>query len=549
MRVNKQEAGVAALASRVQMNDREKHRQLNHLRFGHIGEVSILKGIRSGIIDGCDAAAFYPDEYRSKCTACLMGRAVKGPSTHSRPRDVRARYVGEVVHVDIMKGYGESHDRHNYALVTVDEYSRWIKVYLLRNKGEATAKLAEHIEYLERQRMLPEQGQQRVKVLKKVRTDGGTELVANQIKALCSSKGIEMVQSAPYTPKQNGTAERAIRTLRDILRPIVLQSRMTLDMWDYALIYAARLTNCLVPKIKIVEDGEERDTWWSAQQLWNDYRTTYSASDFPVFGCDAIVLPNVGGKADGIVYTSALQGFFVGTDGEKYRIHVPELVKTLEVAVTNVKLDEHSFMQSTANKKEFREDEKKQIGFDESKNSQDADLLLEMTALVGEDAALSMALIESTNRSQDQQREDRIRSRDRARAARRGRQAEEEKSFSLTAQAETDSDYDARLDEKDSDDDEESEHRRPTTRALNVTLLAEKEGCVLCERGQRHITVYRVKRRRVLNTPEQKEECIRQAMENVPVELVIRRPIVKGQIVMPTQQCTGTNKKGTDCRL
>jgi transposase InsO family protein len=51
-----------------------------------------------------------------------------------------------------------------------------------------------------------------------VRTDNGGEFLVRDLKAFFAARGVQHELSAPYTPQQNGKAERLNRTLEDRVR-------------------------------------------------------------------------------------------------------------------------------------------------------------------------------------------------------------------------------------------------------------------------------------------------------------------------------------------
>ncbi|GJQ96886.1 retrovirus-related pol polyprotein from transposon TNT 1-94 [Tanacetum coccineum] len=100
-------------------------------------------------------------------------------------------------------------NHEKYTLVIVDEYSRYTWVHFLRKKSQAPKKIMSFIRMVE--------NQNNVKV-KQIRTDNGTEFRNYELESFCDEKGISQNFSSPYTPKQNGVAERKNRTLIEAAR-------------------------------------------------------------------------------------------------------------------------------------------------------------------------------------------------------------------------------------------------------------------------------------------------------------------------------------------
>ena len=72
-----------------------------------------------------------------------------------------------------------------------------------------------------------------------LRTDNGRgEYVNNENDAWFKEKEIRHETSAPYTPEQNGTAERTNRTLLDIVRCMLISSGLPSSLWAEAVSYA-----------------------------------------------------------------------------------------------------------------------------------------------------------------------------------------------------------------------------------------------------------------------------------------------------------------------
>ena len=61
--------------------------------------------------------------------------------------------------------------------------------------------------------------------MKKIRSDNGSEFKNLQVEEYLEKEGIKHEFSAPYTPQQNGVVERKNRTLIDMVRRCLENSR------------------------------------------------------------------------------------------------------------------------------------------------------------------------------------------------------------------------------------------------------------------------------------------------------------------------------------
>ena len=77
-------------------------------------------------------------------------------------------------------------------------------IYFLRKKSEVFDRLKEF------KALVENQIEKQIKVL---RTDNGGEFCVNEFEELCKKCGIARENTTPYTPQQNGVAERMNRTL------------------------------------------------------------------------------------------------------------------------------------------------------------------------------------------------------------------------------------------------------------------------------------------------------------------------------------------------
>ncbi|KAJ9512226.1 hypothetical protein QJQ45_012781 [Haematococcus lacustris] len=143
-----------------------------------------------------------------------------------------------LVHMDVCGPISPpARDGSLYLATFLDDFTRLSVVMPMRSKAQVPSIVKQVIEQLETQ-----SGQR----CKAIRTDNGTEYVNKQMQQYCSDKGIIHQHSAPYSPEQNGAAERLNRTIMEKARSILHAGRMGLHHWADA----AKLSNyvrCVLP--------------------------------------------------------------------------------------------------------------------------------------------------------------------------------------------------------------------------------------------------------------------------------------------------------------
>ena len=99
-----------------------------------------------------------------------------------------------------------------YFISFVDDFSRKVWVYFLKNKSEAFAKFKEWKTLVEHQVG---------KKVKNLRTDNGLEFCSIEFTHFCKQNGIAKQRICSETSQQNGIAERMNRTILDKVRCIL----------------------------------------------------------------------------------------------------------------------------------------------------------------------------------------------------------------------------------------------------------------------------------------------------------------------------------------
>nr|GFC29516.1 retrovirus-related Pol polyprotein from transposon TNT 1-94 [Tanacetum cinerariifolium] len=81
------------------------------------------------------------------------------------------------------------------------------------------------------------------KALKTLSTDRGGEFTSKDFDAFCDAHGIKRQLTAPYTPEQNGVAERKNRTVIEMARSMLKMKGMPDSFWAEAVAVAVQILN------------------------------------------------------------------------------------------------------------------------------------------------------------------------------------------------------------------------------------------------------------------------------------------------------------------
>ncbi len=164
------------------------------------------------------------------CEVCIQGKFAQ---TRNRDPDTRAKAPLQMVHTDLAGPVAtESIDGYKYVQSFTDDYSSAVFVYFLKKKSDtvqATEKFLADVSPYGK--------------VKCIRSDNGTEFTCGDFQALLRKNNIRHETSAPYSPHQNGTAERGWRTLFEMGRCMIVESVLPKQLWPYAVQTAAMVRN------------------------------------------------------------------------------------------------------------------------------------------------------------------------------------------------------------------------------------------------------------------------------------------------------------------
>ena len=191
-----------------------------HWRFGHISYSGLQQLLDMNLVTGFDVDESSP---KPDCPACTKA---KQSEELYRSVSKRATKPGEFTHMDLWGKYEiKSINGRRYYILFVDDYSRHISVRFLKAKSEAAQQVKDYIAHLKAYGKSP----------RAIRSDRGKEFANDSLRTWCDEQGIEMQLTGPYSPAQNGVAERTDRTLVELARAMLTASNLPEFLWEHAV--------------------------------------------------------------------------------------------------------------------------------------------------------------------------------------------------------------------------------------------------------------------------------------------------------------------------
>ena len=234
------------------------HRRLGHASFGY------LKKLFPKLFATVDDSSF-------KCDICELA--------HSHrvffPPSMNKSFVPfMIIHSDVwgpskISTLGGAH----WFVTFIDDCTRMTWVTLMKTKSEVCSVFQKF------HRMVARQYGAHIQVL---RSDNGREYVNSELSYFMTTHGIIHQTTCPYTPQQNGVAERKNRHLLNVIRASLFEAQTPISYWGEALLSATYLINRVPSRII---------NFQTPYQLLSTLINAPSTINLPphVFGCVAYV--------------------------------------------------------------------------------------------------------------------------------------------------------------------------------------------------------------------------------------------------------------------
>lgn len=277
--------------------------QVWHKRLGHLCRIGMdLLKCSHDVID-------YKEVEKSPCVPCVQAKQARKPFKKIIYK--RGTSILELIHSDICGPMSVSSFQGNkYILLFIDDFSRTIFVYFISSKTEVRDKFCHFQSLVERQTGAK---------IKTIRTDNGTEFVNSEFSSYLNSCGIQHQTTVPYSPQQNGVAERTNRSVVEKARSLMAEGDLTKAYWEDATRAAVYLKN------RCPHRALNNKTPY---ELWNGQKP--DLSNLRVFGCRALIhIPSCHRtKLD----AKAEEAIFVGytDDPNSYLFRIASCIRTLK---------------------------------------------------------------------------------------------------------------------------------------------------------------------------------------------------------------------------
>ena len=201
-----------------------------HQRYGHFGYENVKLLNDRNLVDGMKLNS---NSDVKNCEGCILGKQKRLPFPKismyqsTKPLDLIHSDVCGPLSVNSIGG-------SRYFVTFVDNFSRYIVVYPMKHKSEVHQKFTEYRLMVENMFECK---------IKRIRSDNGGEYTSNEFVDYLKQNRILKDETIPYSPQQNGVAERCNRTLTESVRSMLYHSNSPLKFWAEALVTAVRIRN------------------------------------------------------------------------------------------------------------------------------------------------------------------------------------------------------------------------------------------------------------------------------------------------------------------
>jgi hypothetical protein len=282
------------------------HRRMGHIHFDNLVKVSKREAIRE--------IPQFTKPTNTLCKHCQQGNQTK---TRFKSKEYSTTRLLEIVHTNLVgptttKGLkGEK-----YLMLLVDDYTRMTAIFFLKKKSKSFENFKIYKEMVENEM------DSKIKCLI---SDKGGEFTLNKFMDYCSSHGIKRKFYVARTPQQNGVVERKNRSVQEMARTMLMDSKLTDIFWTQVVHTIVHIQNKV-----ILRNNTDKTTY----ELWKGRPA--NVKHFRVFGSKCYIKREDGrmGKFDSRVDKGVLVGYSSTRKAYKcYNLISKKIVESINVTI------------------------------------------------------------------------------------------------------------------------------------------------------------------------------------------------------------------------
>jgi hypothetical protein len=223
------ERGNSAFISVLKNKSLHASYDLWHARLGHVNHSILALLNKKGQLH---LTSLLPSP--KLCDTCQLAKNHRLPYTRN---EHKSSNVLDLIHCDIWgPSPVKSNLGHHYYVLFIDDYSRFTWLYPLKLKSNF------YDTFIQFQKFVENQYSSRINFFQ---SDGGAEFTSNCFKTHLRTSGIHHQLSCPYTPAQNGRAEKKHRHVTETGLAFLFHSHTSPRFWVDAFSIAAYIINRL----------------------------------------------------------------------------------------------------------------------------------------------------------------------------------------------------------------------------------------------------------------------------------------------------------------
>jgi len=237
----------------------------------HINAVQLKKVLMSDAVKGAKVSEV-KDFF---CEACQFEKAHRLTFDKQSRSGSDDRYYkpGELIHTDVCGPFSEkSIGGAKFYLLFIDEATDYRVVYFIKHKSDVSEKVKEF------NQLVHNRYGHSIKILRADRAsiDNDREYINREIGGYMIKREIKLETTAPYTPQQNGKAQRENCTIVKSARTMLQARNLPIKLWTEAVNTAVYILNRTAIK---------KDKSVTPFEVWNKKKPELSHSR--IFGTEA----------------------------------------------------------------------------------------------------------------------------------------------------------------------------------------------------------------------------------------------------------------------